>query len=173
MKISDLQFAISAAINSEIESQRIHNIVREVVAKFNGKPVSKRIETALQKAQPGWVVHYSTQYGMFQLYVWGGDTRRHSDNRICFLIAYNSTPVISVDDFDRHNASTGSAAKSRNVGRDLLLSDTKRLGDVVRATNAVAEAKRALAGVLSELKDKEINQFETWEVEKMVEQALK
>lgn len=171
--LDQIEEAITKSFNSEEESQRIHAIVREVVAKFSGKTVSKRIENAMAKARPDWVVYFRPQYGMFHLDIYGGDTNRKSDNRISFLLAYNSSPVIDMDRFDDHNASTGSAAKARNEGRKNLLANRMTLAKVADATNVVIAERKTLDGLISDLRDKEVNAFETYEVEKIVEECLK
>lgn len=171
--LDQIEAAIIESFNSEVESQRIHAIVREVVAKFSGKTVSKRIENAMAKARPDWVVYFRPQYGMYHLDIWGGDTNRQSDNRISFLLAYDSKPVIDLDQFDKYNASTGSAAKARNEGRKNLLASRMTLAKIAHATNSAIAARETLDGLFSELKDKEVVVFETWEVKKIVEEYLK
>lgn len=171
--LDQIEAAITESFNSEEESQRIHAIVREVVAKFSGKTVSKRIRNALTKAQPGWVVDYRPQYGMVHLDVYGGYTNRKYDNRISFLLAYDSNPVIDMGRFDDHNASTGLAAKARNEGRKNLLASRMTLAKIADATNAVIAERKTLDGLILKLRDKEVNTFETWEVEKIVEECLK
>lgn len=173
ISITDITAPITQAIAADNESQRLHEIVRNVLVKFQGKQISKRIETAVQKAQPGWVVYLSNQYGMQQLYVWGGDTGRNSDTRVSFLLGYNSDPIFDIDKFENYCACSGSAALARNVGRVALLSDRPRLLQLAQTVNQVLAAKEELNIQLADLGSEDHPPFEKWEVTKFIEEVLK
>lgn len=171
--ISDIEAPIIQAIAADNVCQRLHEIVRNVLVAFQGKQITKRIQTAVQKSQPGWVVYLDTQYGMYTLRIWGGDTNRNSDNRFSVLLGYDSDPVFNIDNFERHNACSGSAALARNVGRVALLADRPRLFRLVYSVNQVLAAQLALQGQLADLGNVENPHFETWAVTKFIEETLK
>ena len=45
--------------------------VQTVLTHFDGQKITKRIQTALQKELPDYTIHYSTEYGLYSLYIWG------------------------------------------------------------------------------------------------------
>lgn len=78
---------------------QIARIIGEQIKVFEGKTISKRLATAVEKeihARMGaeWTVYYRPQYGMFHLSIWRSEPPLNYDHRMESLIAYDSDPVI-------------------------------------------------------------------------------
>ena len=111
---------------SDTDDYRLYEMVREIVSPYEGARITKRIRSAVRSAHPNWQVLYSTDYGMFSLRIWGGDTRRDYDNGLVFWLGYNhgdDASTINMKRFDESNARYGQAALDRIAQRAALLAN--------------------------------------------------
>jgi hypothetical protein len=137
---------IQAQIDRENQSIYLHNEIVKVLKNFEGKAISKRIATALQKIHPDWTVFYDTNYGMFHLSIWGGDTGLKYDSRYSALIGYESEPEVSIGEskysrgFEYFDCCNGSAAIERNIARQATIDNPVRIEDMVKALNDYSES---------------------------------
>lgn len=77
------------AIAEATEKQRIAEAATAAAAPFDGKPVSKRIASAIESALPGYRVHYSAEHGFYRVAVWGGTgCAVQYGNRVEFNLGY-------------------------------------------------------------------------------------
>lgn len=66
----------------------IINKFLEVVKKMDGKQISKRIATALEKEFPEYKVIWDTRYGMYHIDIWGNGIEYKDEIRI--MIGYDT-----------------------------------------------------------------------------------
>ncbi len=66
----------------------VREAVAEIVSKYEGKKISKRIGTALAGILPSYTVVYRHQYNLCQLLVWGNGIEWK--DRISILLGYDS-----------------------------------------------------------------------------------
>ena len=64
---------LRALIESRIDDTAFADQVADVLKRFDGKTVTKRMATAVGKALPTYTVFYDTSIGMRHLYVWGNE----------------------------------------------------------------------------------------------------
>lgn len=149
---TDLKAMLVEAIEQNKVNIAIYDAVESVLKTMEGKPFSKRIETAVKKILPDYIIAYSKNYGMFHLRVWGnGIDWNHSIN---FLLGYNSNPFIQVGKSEeRHSGFAyfsncyGQAEKDRMAASEKILNNEEELE---RVSNLIAEisAKQSELGEL-------------------------
>jgi len=92
-------------IQNTIINQKInYNLWRKIesiLTIFEGKKISKRIETELKNQLPGYSVFYKTNYGMYQIEIFGNGI--NYDNRKSFLIGYFSNPILNMTEVKNFN----------------------------------------------------------------------
>lgn len=80
------------------------NAMFEVLEKFSGKPITKRIATACEKHQAfeGYTVVLNTDYGMYHLAIWGKDVAY--DQRFNALLGHRgSSDLVNLELIKKHN----------------------------------------------------------------------
>jgi hypothetical protein len=84
-------------VQERIEDAKLNYFLWKTIQKecerWEGKAISKRIETALKKILPDYIVVFENRYGMFQLYIWGNGI--NYDHRKQFLLGYETSPFFS------------------------------------------------------------------------------
>jgi hypothetical protein len=135
---------IVAALKAEIEQDKkyydLHQKCADVFKAFEGKQITKRMESALKKAYPEWTIYYSAEYGMYHIKVWGLACGRPSyDNAQHMLLGYESDPVYTAENFEKFDCCHGSAAIERNQKRDKFLASPELEG----VAQAIMDFKRA------------------------------
>lgn len=129
-------------------------------AKWDGKKITKRIETDFRKAFYGEdtrpVVRYTTEHGLAYLETWLLDY----NNRIRLFIGYTGALGImgahpsryigrySADEFEDADCSNGKPAKERQEARRLLLDDPDKLQDLADAIDAAKRAKEQVKAMV-------------------------
>ena len=95
----------TARIGSNLARMRVTlDVARRILVAlkpFEGKPVSKRLATAIEAALPGYVVRYEPAdkshctFGAYQIRIWAcdHDAPLHYDNRMSFTVASARNPV--------------------------------------------------------------------------------
>lgn len=133
--VDELKKIIQDNINRESEEIMVHEAVRGLLSRHEGKKISKRIATDLEKTHPDWKIYYDTAFGMYHLNVY--IPNRTESVRI--FVAYDSNPIISVKSFEEHDARNGYAALARNILRQSLLYDTSKLEEITNIINEYNE----------------------------------
>ena len=75
----------------------VYTAIIDVIKGFDGKVITKRIETAL-KADPrlaGYYISYAFEYGMYRVKVLGNDL--DYDNSMTVHIGYKENPVVNME----------------------------------------------------------------------------
>lgn len=146
--------AIQDNINRETIGTAIFDIMVETFKPFEGKPISKRLATALQKAMPEHTIHYEKEFGMYHIKIWGCGI--HYNDRMSFLIGYETSPYYSEGSYDSTSASNcgtgfqshsccyGAAAKERIKQAKAFLRNTTALSILSDTINHYTAAKAAL-----------------------------
>lgn len=78
--------------------------VLRVLEAYEGKQITKRLATAVEKALPDRVVHYSTDFGMYHIKIWG-DGLKYGEG-VDMLIGYNkygTNPTFSIEKAREYN----------------------------------------------------------------------
>lgn len=143
-----LKKIISENMAREAQDISVFKAVRATLAPFEGKPVSKRLASAVEAALgDGYRVYYDLSYGMTHL-----DIRKLMPNgedgqktRVQLPNAgtpYTAGKAIWPSDYSRRaeevpgldsmNVCHGAAAEERNKRRAALLADSARLTDIVK-----------------------------------------
>jgi hypothetical protein len=69
--LSIIKEALSDDYQRDAKSLALLDTLAAALKPFDGKPVSKRLATAVQKAMPEAQVYYRHEYGMFHISIWG------------------------------------------------------------------------------------------------------
>jgi len=106
-KAKDLETIKKELADTEIRYKKqleFVNAMFEVLEKFSGKPITKRIATACEKHPvfEGYTVVLNTDYGMYHLAIWGKDVRY--DERFSALLGHKgSSDIVDMDRIKNHN----------------------------------------------------------------------
>lgn len=131
-------------IAGRTESTTLRDKLMTILAKFEGKTITKRVATAVDKALPEYTVYYSVDkvFGFrAELSLWKGSI----SGRVDFCLGHGKT--FTMEGFKEANPADF-AADTRNVKRVAYLESGKagELADAINATNAaVANLKALLA----------------------------
>jgi hypothetical protein len=148
---------IREAIAEAAESLAIVTAACAAAEPFNGKPVSKRIASAIESALPGYRVHYSAEHGFYRVTIWGGrESAVQYSNRVSLNLGYANAahsrkpagpaPVyIHAERLGRDLSGYSHCAERIAAGESLLVELPAR----VAAYNAAREAFEAAAAPLS------------------------
>lgn len=98
MKINDVKTIISEYIQEENEAIAEHNAISEILKKYEGKTISKRIFNNKTLGN----FKFLNESGMF-----------HIKGIYSHLIGYNNNPVVSIEKFEDYDNCYGGAAKGR------------------------------------------------------------
>jgi hypothetical protein len=136
---------IIEALKGEMESEDrdfdMFEILRKTFAPFEGKVITKRMETALKAALPEHTVYYRHEYDMRHMLVWGGGI--DYAHRMHFLMAYDSDPVYREEAFKDHSACYGSAARKRASVILKHLNRPDQIDAIVAAFEKIEAAQKA------------------------------
>ena len=144
---------IKADMAREGDGIQIHHAIAEVLKQYDGKPISKRIATALQKNHPEWVIYFNDNFGMFHLDVWGKATGSFLDcgSKFSALIGYESDKTVKANMFDKRpdgscgfDGCHGYAAIDRFNKRRALLADNTALDRMAEAVYNIGYAQQYL-----------------------------
>jgi len=145
--ITDL---ISADVNEDKKRLKLYDLILPVIEAQEGKQVTRRIETAVKKMLPDdTLVSYSSDAGMYHLYIWGKTLGLTYDTRVSFLLGYHLTgerEIVSVDKFADYNACNGRAASERIADGERILNDQARLINMAEAENALQSYEEIRSG---------------------------
>lgn len=141
---------IKETIEADIAREQIgidlFNQLVEIFKPFEGKKISKRLATAIEKALPDYTVSYSTDYGHYSIRIWGNGI--DFNERYDFLIGYESNPYYnegpheeSHSGFRDFSGRYGFHAEERNVKRKAYLEDDSELSYL---SNAIEDYKEAV-----------------------------
>ena len=110
--------------------------------RYEGKQITKRMATAIEKEHPDWTVYYKPDYGMYQINIWGGDSGRDYNHYWQFFLGYESQGgIFTLEHFKDTNAGYGSAAEKRNIERRRMLAHPEELEEMARTFVAWKEAE--------------------------------
>jgi hypothetical protein len=132
----------------QCRTYKIFCAVRKAVAPFDGKPITKRIATAVEKALPEYTVYYERQYGMFHVIIWGNGIEY--GDRLSLLLGYESAPTFHIGEpdkqhsgFEYYSCCYGSAEKERIDQTQKLLVDDRKLQRVADVVDNLISARAA------------------------------
>ena len=142
------------AKDAELPYRHIHDELLKVLKKFEGKKPTKRIATALQKEHPSWTVYWEVEYGMYKVKVWGGDSGVEYNKRYNGLIAYESTPVVDSEKFDkRYDSCCGEAARKREEDLLKACADAAIVDEVLQVALMVKAVQDAKKNILKKARE--------------------
>ena len=145
-------------INERIDHYQIRleliDIIDTPLKRFDGKKITKRIETAINLALPKRTVYLDKDYSMFKLVIWGDSSgllakeRRISYNeRFTSLIGYKDNPIFDHDKFIEYNQC--------HILNEKRIKSLKRaiedIDDIVRLHNEICDIKQRFESYASNL----------------------
>jgi len=118
---------VNDAIQKRIESAELNfklwKVVQSALLKFEGKTISKRIETEIKKLLPDNTIYYDNNYGMYHIVIWGNGIKY--DNRLSFLLGYANNPIVDgkkiLDHNLCHELEEGRANKLKTITLDMIV----------------------------------------------------
>ena len=115
----------------------IYNIILPALEPFDGKKITKRMNTKINDAittfYPNYTVWYDVSYGMFHINIRGGK------HEMRILLGYHSTPIFNFQEF-----------KNRNRGYSL---DNKSLIKYEQAIPKIAEWEQKINELKKQVKE--------------------
>jgi len=108
-----------------------------VVEKWNGKKITKRIISDLEKDPElsGWNVLYNTRYGMYHI-----DIFKQGGHTFSALVCYDSWPIVELEKVQEYNR-----CHTLNEGRNERLEGGKHMvKDLAKRWNAAIEELKAI-----------------------------
>lgn len=134
--------AIERDIARDSENVAMYEELAGILAPFDGKKISKRLASAIEKAHPDWTVYYKDNY-QYILYIWGGNSGRQWDDRWQFFTDCwkNGNRVFTLAGFEENSIAYYRAAIERNDKRQMLLNDDDRLTRLAQAHLDLTDAK--------------------------------
>ena len=144
-------------INERIDHYQIRleliNIIDTPLKRFDGKKITKRIETAINLALPKRTVYLNKDYSMFQLVIWGDKEWLAKERRISYnerftsLIGYKDNPIFDHDKFIEYN--------QRHLLNEKRIKSLKRaienIDDLVKLHNDICHKKERFESYASNL----------------------
>jgi hypothetical protein len=147
--LDTIKDTIQKDIEGELKNLAYFNQLVKVFKPFEGKKITKRMETAVKIVLPDRVVHLSKAHGMFNMEIWGADIAR--DDRLSFFMGYDSDPIYREGDAEKRlsgfryfSCCYGSAAIERNEKRRDFLEDSAKLKELARLFDNYKEAVSGL-----------------------------
>ena len=135
-------------INESIDHYKVRlelfNQIEPVIKEFDGKKITKRIQTKLRKKLSKRVVYLNKDYSMFQLVIWGDNNllfsnarKIHFNDRFTSLIGYKDNPIVDYDKFIEYNQC--------HILNEKRIKSLKRaiedIDDIVRLHNEICDIK--------------------------------
>lgn len=139
-----------------MEDTTLPDKVAEILQRYDGKKITKRMATAVEKELSDHEVRYNNWHGMYHLRVW--ENGQPYDSGLNMLLGYHGFGSDNPFDHEKfcneYAACYLRAAKERNSQREHLLRDDAWLYEVAKAINelegARAKMKRLLGNAKSE-----------------------
>jgi hypothetical protein len=132
--------AINNYCMDDLKAVQVHDQLITILAKFEGKKITKRLETEVRKTFPN--AHISRLASMTYL-----ELDYRSENYSKYLLAYDDAPYTE-ENFRKHNAWSGSAALERITKNNQWASE-----QASKVEEKLLQVKR----LLEELKDDELD----------------
>lgn len=144
---------IQGELEKEAQDYIWFNKFMEVIKQFEGKQITKRIETALKKAYPDITFYYEVSCSIYHMYVWGKPVNRDFNNRMMLFIVSTwggDTPnIINEAGIRKSMCCYDTAAIERNDNRKKLLKNDTMLNEIVNAFNAFNTAKERIDAIFA------------------------
>ena len=151
MKITakKIKAAIQETIDSEKASIELHDSLLSIFESFEGKTISRRMATKLEKAMPKYCVSFNSVhtgiFRRFEITLWVGNY----DNRTTFSLCRSGGGIYTSESFRQANACHGSAAVER-MGKNLsYLSNSKLMEEMADKANMLRESKEYFSDLSS------------------------
>ena len=93
--ISKVREAVTTHLDELKRQLEVTNAALEVIKTFEGKQITKRIGTAVQKALPDFTVYYGKPYGWYEVKIWGNGIEFGSG--VSLLLAYREKSGTNLD----------------------------------------------------------------------------
>lgn len=140
---------IKEAIEVDIAREQIgielFNQLVEIFKPFEGKKISRRLATAIEKALPEHTVSYNTDYGHYNIRIWGNGI--DFNERYDFLIGYDNNPYYREGTHEENHSGFrdfsgyyGFHAEERNKKRKEYLENDSDLSYISEAIEDYKEA---------------------------------
>lgn len=100
-KLQAIKSAIETQIKEYSKQVEVWHMLLNVLQKFEGKQVSKRIETAIKKENDAFVVYMDNSLNFYKLQIWGNGIVY--EQRLSFVLSYDDT--FSLERFIDNNIS--------------------------------------------------------------------
>ena len=108
---SQIEFATSKNVLSNILIQlnilksriEIVDKVVPVLQKYEGKQISKRVQTSVQEVFQGCCVSYNKDFCGFEISIWGEKIGLDYNNRLCLKIGEENQEKFSMEFFNKRN----------------------------------------------------------------------
>jgi hypothetical protein len=174
--VEQIRTVIQANLDEEIVVNAFAVRVSEILKKFDGKKVTRRMATALQKAMPEHTMFYNTDFDMPKITVnrIAGDKSYPKENKITFYLGGGKdswkNPNFDHEAFVNHHAICYlGAAVERCEKRKELLQDSEWLMKTAKALVNYLEASE----VVSKIKDSHDDFPDKWAILELVPFELK
>lgn len=127
--------------------------VLEALKPFQGKPINKKLGTAVQAALPEYTVSYQDNdkklFNWVHIGIWGNGIP-HQER---YSLTIHVTPEFDLAVFQEKNPAYFAAAIARNKRREQFIADTEKLAMLAELINQHNEATEKLREVLGEWDD--------------------
>lgn len=148
--LSEIKESLKEVIKRESANYAIYLKVERVLKNFEGKAISKRIETEFRKQFPEHYCQLIHEYGMFHLNI--SPTNKFNYNeQLHFLIGYENENIVSIEPipnvtrgFKYFSNCYGEAERERLEKNSALLADTAKLKQIVKALNNFVDSCKEL-----------------------------
>lgn len=152
---------IEAGRTEDLLRIRLHELVGTELKRWDGKRLTKRFVTNLEKANPDMVFWLDRQAHMWHIKIWGtlteGTPSVKSGNALQFFIGYNSPTRFGDNDLDPYRFETwedrdvanGSAARKR-IDKRCALIYLQAPQRIAHAVNEYLGAKETLGKALGD-----------------------
>lgn len=143
--VKELSQAISQELAISEKKYEIYQKLESILKDFEGKKISKRIETAFKKKFPEHWCNFSHEYSMYYMYICPTDKFVYND-RLQFLIGYDNEDIISIEKtefsrgFQYFSGCYGIHKLKRIEEKKNLLKDLQKLENICNVVNAYQDA---------------------------------
>lgn len=127
------------------ENIEIFTKVRDILADYEGKTITKRLANAVAKKFPKMHVHWDKDISWCKGFRMWDKTVRYNERKEYRFSLGDDT--FSLNYFDKHNRAYGSAANERNQKNILFLSHDSKVEQLADAIDAFNEAKEHLDAI--------------------------
>jgi hypothetical protein len=123
--VSDIIKAIEERQAIQKRAVDILSIIEPVLKSFDGKTISKRIETAIKKVLPEFTVYYGKSYSWYELKIWGNGV--DYQNNLSLNLGYTSTSDVFNFEWYVTNNQRSYLEKSRYEHLEVYRTDVEKL----------------------------------------------